>query len=400
MSVIVLNRRQIVRDIPCWLADMDMPLILVTARSALPADQEAIAGYDDVVVLDRYDGPETEAQIEAVARAHAARRIVSSAEVDVLRAARLREALGLDGQSTTSATAYRDKFVMKSLIGGAGVSVAPMDAPEDAAALARFANTVGFPLVLKPRFGGGSVGVRILRDRTTLDAVPPESWAEPLLAEAFMSGRFFTIDGLMAGGTVQQIWPSFTTANFEVVGGGALLASRMLTRSDPLRARVDAFVAKAVAALPASRETTAFHAEVFLRPNGTLCLCEIACRPGGCGHVPVYERAFGINLYAETLRGQAGLTSDLRPANEIQRCAAGFIWFPPRNGRLAVLPEFCPVPQVTEFRPVVPEGSLCAYPGSVADHVAQAFLEAPPDTDLDPALAAVETWWRDAAVWT
>jgi WD40 repeat protein len=72
-----------------------------------------------------------------------------------------------------------------------------------------------------------------------------------------------------------------------------------------------------------------FSARMFRTKTDRLILFEIACRPGDCGHVPIYEHALGLNLYAESLRGQAGNTRPPLSLMENPRCMGGFAWFPP-----------------------------------------------------------------------
>lgn len=406
MAIVVLNRRRIVSSLPLWLREADQALLLVTSRDVVePGELVAVADqFEAIAIVDDYDGSGVDDVVEGWVGRHAISRIVSASEVDVIRAARLRRKLGLPGQDMASALAYRDKMLMKSILADRGVAVpamARLDGPE---ALVRFARRVGFPVVVKPRLGGGSVGVRKLsgdQDLADMARALPAAIAErgPMMAEQWVDGRFLTVDGLMANGRVLQIWPSFTTANLEAVSSRSLLYSHMLTRGDPTRRRVADFVASAIAELPPIEEVTAFHAEVFLRPDGSFRLCEIACRPGGCGHVPVYELAFGINLYAETLRGQAGLPRLLPSLEDIHSSNAGFVWFPPRAGRLAWLPESCPVPEVMRFRPTGVVGATYSVPKSISDHIAQAFVMTDVDGDLGPALAAVGEWWSETVRW-
>ena len=105
--------------------------------------------------------------VEAAAfRLHAKQpvtHVVATGEIGVLRAARFRAAIGLPGQSVDSALAYRDKVLMKTLCAQMGVRVArykKIGSPSD---LVGFAGLVGFPIVLKPRAGAGSIDTRLIR---------------------------------------------------------------------------------------------------------------------------------------------------------------------------------------------------------------------------------------------
>jgi hypothetical protein len=173
----------------------------------------------------------------------------------------------------------------------------------------------------------------------------------------------------------------------------------MVSKDDPIRLRITEFIAKVVRALPAIEEVTAVHAEVFHTANDILILCEIACRPGGCGHVPVYQYALGLNLYAESLRGQAGSTNQPADLLDNPRCMAGFGWFPPRNGILRQLPKHCPLPGIFSYSTSGKIGSTYESARSVSDNIARAFAAGPADQDLKPTLDALQAWWKDACIW-
>lgn len=219
------------------------------------------------------------------------------------------------------------------------------------------------------------------------------------MVEKWVGGDFFTIDGLMAGGRVLQLWPSRTTANLLAVKGPSPLLSAMLPPRDSLVPRIRSFVADVVASLPSMEEITALHAEVFHTPDDRLVLCEIACRPGGCGHVPVYEHALGVNLYAASLRGQAGCADPPPDLTMAPRCMAGFAWFPPREGALKQMPAHCSLPGAFRYQTKAAIGDTFTGARSVADYVACLFVEGSAEEDLRPKLDAVDAWWREQCEW-
>ena len=198
---------------------------------------------------------------------------------------------------------------------------------------------------------------------------------------------------------VLRAWPSLTTANLLAVKGPSPMLSNMLRPDDPRTSRLQRFVADVVAALPPVMETTAFHAEVFHTIDDRLVLCEIACRPGGCGHAPVFERAFGANLYAASLRGQAGCTEPAQDMSVVPRCLAGFAWFPPRLGVLKRIPSTCPLPGVFSYQTKATAGQSYAGAHSIADHIASLFVLGPVWQDLEPRVRAVKDWWFDQCIW-
>jgi phosphoribosylaminoimidazole carboxylase (NCAIR synthetase) len=405
VSILVLNRRRIIDRIPHWLSDVDAGLVLVTARGV--ASQETFAQvaplYEDIAVVDKYDGPEFDAAVRGMTARHRITRVVSAAEVDVMRAARVRAEVGLPGQTLESALAYRDKVRMKSAVAIAGVPVAtmrPLTHPDE---LSLFAQEVGFPLVVKPLAGAGSVGVLVIHDAFELKRLltsfdrSDALGATPLVAEAWVDGEMCEVDGLLAGRQVLQCWPArMRQPNLATVAQSAPLSTWMLPQCQ-LATQLRCFIAAVVSALPSPEEPTAFHAEVFRRHDGTLLLNEIACRPGGAGIVPMYERALGVNLYETSLRGQAGCPPP--PAVTHPNRLAGYVFFPPRAGRLRALPSTCSLPGVYSYVPTGRVGSRYCAPGSISDNVAQVGVEGPADEDLDGRMANVESWWNTVCMW-
>jgi hypothetical protein len=410
MTLLIMNRRPIVEYIPFWLSDLGLPLVLITARSAVtPQILTRVAQhYQEIIVVDNYNDTSVQALMLETARRVSATRILSITEADVIRAAWVREQLSLPGQNITSAMAFRNKFYMKTLAANAGVATTPMQMISSPADLKDFCSQHGFPIVVKPVDGGGSAGVRVLDNEEELtdflrEAIPTFDTNQSTLqwmVESWVDGHFFTIDGLMTGGNVLQIWPSRTTANLLAVKGPSPLLSGMLLLHDPLLARIRTLVSKVIATLPPMNEITTFHAEVFHTPDDKLIFCEIACRPGGCGHVPVYEKALGVNLYAASLRGQAGCNTPPLDLTANPRCMAGFAWFPPRAGILKQIPTYCPVRGVSQYENKVVAGTVHTGARSVADHIGRLFISCPADEDIQPKLEAVDAWWSKECIWT
>ncbi|MFE0104624.1 acetyl-CoA carboxylase biotin carboxylase subunit family protein [Streptomyces sp. NPDC059009] len=399
MALLLLNRRSILPDLPDWLPGES--LVLVTARSALaePIPDRLARRFHRIEVVDDlvYESGEVDRLIDALCARHDVERLLSTAEFDVVRAARARARHGLPGQSVASAVAYRDKHVMKRLAAGHGVAVPPMAPVRDTADVLSFMDTHGLPVVVKPHDGVASVGVRLLRDRREAERLELGG-AGGLLAERFVDGTVCHVDGLMAGGRVLFGAASrYLYGNLDTATHGAPNISAMLADDDPLAVRLLDATAAVVAALPAVEEVTALHAEFFHTPDDDVVLCEIACRPGGCGIVEAFELSTGINLYAAHLRGQAGLPTPA--AVEGERPRHGWGWFPPRRGTLVRLPSSCPLSGTVRFTAHGAVGSYSEGPTSSSDRVAELVYRLPDAGDVEDTLRAVDNWWASGARW-
>src|SRR4051794_23609901 len=198
-----------------WLGD-DANIRIITAPSAVEGMAVPPPGLTTVADYD------TSGLVEVAALAEYDRRpydhLLSLSEYDLLRAARLREVLGIPGQDTASARAFRDKVTMKNHWRRGGVPAAAHAPVETATDLLAFAREHGYPVVVKPRSGTGSRGVSVLADAAEAERWLAGEWSLGLaelsnwMVEAFVDGEMLTVDGILDGDRFDLCWPSTTTS--------------------------------------------------------------------------------------------------------------------------------------------------------------------------------------------
>lgn len=404
MTFLVLNRRRILKDLAEWFPDSRTRLVVLTERRALegadPADfAPSFLAFE---VTDDYTGEATGRRAEELCRWHGVTRVLTTAETDLVRAARLREQLGLPGQDVTGATAYTDKYAMKTAAAASGVPVAAMRLVDDADGLRDFAAEAGFPLVLKEVDGAAAIGMSVLGDELAVEEAAmrwqPGGPGGRMLAEAWIDGDVYHVNGLMSDGLVLQSWPSrYLHTQWSNFHEATPYVSGMLHPEEPLFARLQDATTAVVAALPPAPGILPFHAELFHTPDDTVALCEIACRAGGAGIVDMHERAFGINLYRAGLLGQAGRGHEVTWHDPVTRL--GYGWFPPRRGVLRTLPGHCPLPRALTYTTSATPGRRYEGPRSAVDTLSELHFTIGDDEPLVPVLHEVERWWTDAVRW-
>jgi phosphoribosylaminoimidazole carboxylase (NCAIR synthetase) len=403
VTLLVLNKRRHLGELPRWFPDSARELVVLTAAAALTGAPDGVARrFRHLEVVEDYTAPATEEVAERLGREHRVDAVLSAAESDVVRAARLRQRLGLTGQGLDSAVAYRDKYRMKTLAAAAGIPVAPFRKVHHGDALREFAEQQGYPVVLKPIDGGSAQGLVLVCDRRVEDDVVAQ-WRrrpleQPMLAEAFIDGPVFQVNGVMNAGEVVHGWPSrYLNPQWRTMTHCRTDVSGMLPASDTEFDQLQKAAAAVIGALPAPPNGCAFHAEFFRPDGGEPILCEIACRPGGSLIVETYEFATGVNLYEASLKGQAGRMAEVRPVAEFVRY--GYACIPPQRGVLTHVPPRCPVPGTVHYdvRGVV--GRAYHGPASVSDAVAGLIWRLR-DDDLLEQLQAVERWSTEALRWT
>ncbi|MEU9031171.1 hypothetical protein AB0D46_27400 [Streptomyces sp. NPDC048383] len=407
-KVLLLSRQPLAtRPLHDWLDHTADDIVLVTMPKAVTGAQDVLAEhFPQHLIVDDYHSWSAERAAEQAARSHGVDLVASSSENDVLRAARLRARLGLPGQGVASATAYRDKVVMKQLVAAAGIAVpafAPLDSPAD---LLDFVEAEGYPVVVKPRFGAGAAGVSVLRgpqdvtdflagERTSDVPYLPGQW----MAESFVSGDFFHIDGIMRDGRVVHAWPAqYTSGCAERIHDELHLGSVMLAADDERTAVLVRMAAEVVAALPAAPHPLAFHLEAWIDGADAPVLCEIASRAGGALIAQAYERAFGVQLAREGLRGQCGAELILTEQPATPAALVGWAMLPPGHGEFVPPAGTCPVPG-TRFELLMEAGSEGKGVTHLLDSAASLFVEGPTADSARRRLMAAIDWWNENTAW-
>lgn len=249
--------------------------------------KEVAALCDDVARVD--DATDVEDLAEAVrllqAKHGRVHRLVGINEVLMVQLAEVRERFGIEGTSAKTARLFREKAEMKDALRAAGLPVARHALLTSARAAERFADEVGFPLVLKPPAGVGAKSTFRIRGGDELRAalgamdVGPE---RPVLAEEMLRGTEHSFETITVGGV-----PRVTSFADYVPGCLEVLETPWIQWACLLPREVDrpAFERAKVAGIAAIRalglDDGMTHMEWFLRPDGSIAIGEIAQRPPG-----------------------------------------------------------------------------------------------------------------------
>ncbi|MFF7338195.1 ATP-grasp domain-containing protein [Streptomyces sp. NPDC008163] len=329
-------------------------------------------------------------------------RVVALSEFDILRAARLRQLMDLPGQDVGSAVAFRDKLRMKRLLDGAGVRVAPYAPVSHLDDLLGFVEQHGYPVVVKPRRGGGSMGVHVLRDRDGLTALlaahrdlGTDDGAQ-LLVEKYIEHELFHVDGIITDGQPLLMWPSTQgdTSCLDIMRGRAL-HSCLLDADDPLLEPLREITRSALAALPVPG-TFMFHAEVFRDAEGLLVFNEVASRMGGGMIEHVLQLGFGITLPEVYVRSLAANDVPLIPAAPER--IAGLSLFPPRPGTLLEIPDTCPVPGISAYHRHAEAGTVLKPALMSVEKIGSVLATGATRADVETSLAEALDWFERSTV--
>ncbi len=244
--------------------------------------------------------------------------VLAPYEVGLPAAGYVRTVLGLAGPDLHTVTLFTNKHVMKQRLSRAGLDLMPFAGAHSDAQVRARAEEFGWPVVVKPAYGGGSKDVAVVADAAELDAwlaagggLRPDNPTAVVERPAKILTEYHC-DGVVADGEVRFV---VTSCYLEPVLGsiGQGYGSYQLPPDHPGHLAVAELHATAVAALGLRSGVT--HLEVFATPDG-LRVSEIACRPGGGAIPAAIELRHGVNMLDACVRTSLGLPAfpDSAPA--------------------------------------------------------------------------------------
>lgn len=233
-------------------------------------------------------------------------RIIGAVEQLQVPIAQVRERLGIEGMHVETALNFRDKARMKSLLREAGLPCARHRLVSSITEARAFAQEVGFPLIVKPPDGAGSLSTFKVRSSATLDQalkllnVNPE---QRVLLEEFVVGSEHSFDTFSLNG--QHVFHSLThyyPNPLEVMQEPWIQWQVVLPKEVDAR-QYDDIRHCAFKTLDVLGMQTGFsHLEWFRRKDGSIAISEVAARPPGAQFPTLISRAHNFDALAAWAR--------------------------------------------------------------------------------------------------
>jgi biotin carboxylase len=237
---------------------------------------------------------------ELAARNGPIHRLFGAYEQLQLPLAEARQLLGIEGMGIGAALNFRDKSRMKSLLRANDIPCARHRLAGHVDDAVAFAETSGFPVVVKPPAGAGAVQTFRVEDmdqlRRALTVLPP-SPANPVLVEEFVSGDEHSFETISIAG--RAVWHSLThyyPTPLHVVENPWIQWCLVLPREVD-GPRYDDIRQAGRRALEVLGMTTGLtHMEWFRRPDGSIAISEVAARPPGAQITTLVSWAHDIDF--------------------------------------------------------------------------------------------------------
>lgn len=321
-----------------WLNDnLDTTLI-----SSYQVDKSLLKDINQFIYFEKYnDDEELENLVIKLHQQEKFDLLIALSEKDILRVAKLRELLGIQGQNYFSALLYRDKYIMKQFAKIIGLNVPEFSTFSEPCELMEKVSKIGFPILIKPLSKSGSEGVQVLKNKEEYDDYLEKKslWGENYDVEQFILGDMYHVDGIVENNklkfvSVSKYWNSLgksTTLMESTQNTTITFADFTINKSDweflLLKGETKKFVEKS------NFNNGTIHAEFIIsEKDKTPYFIEIASRTGGLMISNTIEKKYGIIMNEVSFYLQVGQKVTYPLKNEPENF--GFLTVFPQNKKL------------------------------------------------------------------
>jgi len=239
---------------------------------------------------------------------HQARAIADKVRVDrvecmweplMVAAARMREALGLPGLTVEQTLPFRDKELMKQKLDAAGIRTPRHARARTVAEVHEAIELTGYPAVLKPIAGAGSLDTyRVDTPQDLERALGLLGHIAEVSVEEFIEADDYTFDTITAGGEILFYNIAFYVPRALQMKQAAWISPMTFCLRDPDSAHVAQGQELGRAVHRAlGIDTGVTHMEWFRKADGEAVFCEIGHRSPGGRTVDLMNFASDLDLF-------------------------------------------------------------------------------------------------------
>lgn len=325
------------------------------------------------------------------------KKIIAISEYFLLRAAQLREYLGIKGHCVNDILPFRDKVEMKKLAAKHNIPVPEYAAVETPMDLLKFIDKVSFPVIIKPFDGSGSLNTFKISNQKELEIFFNKfQFQKKMIAEKFTNAEIYHVDGIVLNQQIKLCSPAKYLSNCLDYLSGSYLGSYVLLNDSPLRTKLVEFTEKVINCFPALNNYL-FHMEIFVDQDFNLALCEVTCRLGGNSINREVESAYGINIKNSYLEYEYGEEKPL--IIKKSKTISGRLLMPPVNGILLDFPPEFPFDFIEDYDIKGKVGCKYSHLNACNDYLAIFFLKAKNETEMENNVQILVEFYKKHTKW-
>lgn len=330
--------------------------------------------------------------------------VYAYSEEEIIFAAKLRKKYQVTlGQSLTSAEEFRNKLTMVKAAEQAHVAVPRYWPVDNVFDLIEAEKKLGFPFVLKPIAGMGSMDTFVVHDHVELERLAADKILRGYLAEEFIPWPLYHVDGFVKQGHFVYLISSKYFANTLEVKNGKSVGSVQISPTAAEQKLIRSYVTDLLKGMD-TPENYLFHLEVFC-DGREVKLCEIGSRLGGGRILQELEQGLGFSPIQELLKLDLGLPNKVDLDKEYKSAEIrGFVMVEPGRGILQKLPAADAVlaanPEVYDYYQYAKLGRTYNGAASSVEALAAISVCGKDSRTVEEKLKDLDAWLKKAAVYS
>jgi hypothetical protein len=262
-----------------------------------PKVRDSLTAY--VQVRSLWDTKAVIAQLHEKLKGHRLDKVECLWEPGIMLAAELRQHFGVAGLDIHQANRFRDKEAMKQALDDAGIRTPRHLAVSTAAACWEAAETIGFPVILKPIDGAGSADTYRVASREELrDVLPRMRHVRTISVEEFIDGEEFTFDTITVGGQVAYFNVAWYRPRPLIARSNEWISPQVIALRDMDDPDLSKGIEMGYEVIKALQFDTGFtHMEWYRKADGEVIFGEIGARPPGAHQVDQMKFACDFDVF-------------------------------------------------------------------------------------------------------
>ncbi len=226
-------------------------------------------------------------------------RVICLWEPGVILAARLREQLGTGGMTVEECLPFRDKDLMKEKVAAAGIRTPKHKSAKSAQGVRAAIKKIGYPVIIKPIAGAGSMDTYRVNDAAELKAaIAKMGHIDEVNVEEFIEGEEYTYDTICIDGKIVYTNIGYYRPRPLIARSEEWISPQTLCLRDLDAPHLEGGHEMGHAVLEALNMKTGFtHMEWYQKSDGEVVFGEIAVRPAGARTVDLMNFVSDIDLF-------------------------------------------------------------------------------------------------------